>query len=192
MLRKLLMVSFVLSFSAVATAAEVRVDVDRQKDFSKYRTVSVEIGRLVRADGVADENNTLAEDRLRRAVTNELLERGIESTDARSQLIVRVSGRDIERNEIVSTGWGGYPRYWRGRWGYWGRPYGYWGGIYDRDVWTRRYLEGALTIDVIERETGALVYRAQVAEEVGKDRDKQVVQVIDKAFKKFPVKPIAN
>jgi Domain of unknown function (DUF4136) len=191
MLRKLLFTSFLLSFSAVATAADVRVDLDRQKDFSKYRTVSVEVGRIVRADGVTDENNTLAQDRLRRAITNELLARGIETTDGPSQLIVRVSGRDVERNENISTGWGGYPRYWRGRFGYW-RPYGYWGGIYDRDVWTRRYLEGALTIDVIERETGALVYRARVTDEVGKDQDKYVVKAIDKAFKKFPVKAIAN
>jgi hypothetical protein len=45
---------------------------------------------------------------------------------------------------------------------------------------------------VIERETGALVYRARVTDEVGKDQDKYVVKAIDKAFKKFPVKAIAN
>ena len=53
---------------------------------------------------------------------------------------------------------------------------------------TRRYVEGALTVDVIERDTGALVYRARVTDEVGKDLDKDTAKSIDKAFKKFPVK----
>jgi hypothetical protein len=191
MLRALLTTSFLVAFSAVATAADVRVDVDRQKDFTKYRTISVEIGPLVRADGVVDEENTLAENRLRRAITNEFLARGIESTDTGSHLIVRVTGRDTERSEIVRTGWGGAPAYWHWRRGHWRRPYGYWGGFYD-DIWTRRYLEGSLTIDVIERGSGALVYRAEVTEEVGKDRDKYVAKAVDRAFKKYPVKEPSN
>jgi hypothetical protein len=47
-----------------------------------------------------------------------------------------------------------------------------------------------LTVDVIERQTGALIYRAHVTNEVGKDLDKQVAKSIDKAFKKFPVKEL--
>jgi hypothetical protein len=43
------------------------VDFDRQQDFSRYRTFKVEVGPLVRADGVTDEQNTLAKDRIRRA-----------------------------------------------------------------------------------------------------------------------------
>jgi Domain of unknown function (DUF4136) len=190
MLRKLLITSLLVLFSAVGAAAQVRVDFDRHRDFSKYRTISVEVGPLVRADGVADEHNTLAEDRLRQAVTNEFLARGIESTDAGSQLIVRVSARDIERDEIVSAGWGPYSPYWSWRWGYWRRPYYYgrWGAFYDGPVLTRRYVEELLTIDVVDGDTGALVYRAQVSGEVGKDRDKDVTKAVDKAFKKFPVK----
>ena len=53
---------------------------------------------------------------------------------------------------------------------------------------TRRYTEGALTVDVIEQQTGALVYRARVTDEIGKDLDKQTTRSVDKAFKKFPVK----
>jgi len=191
MLRTLLVSSFLLAFSGTALAADVRVDFDRHKDFSRYRTFSVEVGPLVRADGVVDEQNTLAENRLRQAVTNELLARGIESTDDRSQLVVRVSNRDTKRTQIVSTGWSGYPG-WHGRRGYWRRPYGYWGGSYYDNVWTRPYLEGSLTVDVIERATGSLVYRAQVTEEVGNDLDKQVTKAVDRAFKKFPIKELSD
>jgi hypothetical protein len=47
-----------------------------------------------------------------------------------------------------------------------------------------------LTVDVFDRQTNALVYRAHVTDEIGKDLDKQVTRSIDKAFKKFPVKEI--
>jgi Domain of unknown function (DUF4136) len=189
MLRKLILTLLLVALPAVAMA-EVRVDYDRHKDFSQYRTFNVEIGRLVRPDGSIDEHNTLAENRLRDAVTNELRARGLEPTDTSANLVVRVSERDSDRVSIVSTGW---PySYWNRRWGYWNRfyRYGYWDRPYYGDVLTRRYVEGALTVDVIERDTGALVYRARVTDELGKNLDKEVAKAVDKAFKKFPVKEL--
>jgi Domain of unknown function (DUF4136) len=189
MLARILVSSLLLASPAVALASDVRVDFDRHKDFSKYRTYTVEIGPLVRIDGVVDEQNTLAESRLRQAVARELQARGLEPDETSANLVVRVSGRDTERTEIINTGWPTYRGYWGSRWG-WGRRYGYWGNPYYGDVWTRRYVEGALTVDVIERNTGALVYRARVTDEVGKDLDKQVMKVMDRAFNKFPVKEL--
>ena len=176
---------------AAASAAQVRVDYDRHKDFGNYRTFAVEVGPLVRPDGAVDERNTLAEDRLREAVTREFTARGLEPSDTAADLVVRVSSRDHMRTDIVSTGWNRYPWVgWRGyrRWGYWGA----YPGPYYGDVMTRRYLEGALTVDIVERSTGALVYRAQVTDEVGKDLDKSVSKAMDKAFKKYPVKELSN
>lgn len=49
-----------------------------------------------------------------------------------------------------------------------------------------------MVIDVIERGTDQLVYRAQVVNELGTDLDKHVTKTIDKAFKKFPVKEISS
>jgi Domain of unknown function (DUF4136) len=172
--------------------AEVRVDYDRNKDFSQYRTFDIEIGTLIRPDGSVDERNTLAENRIRGAVTSELVSRGLEPADEQAGLIVRVSGRDTERVSLIGSAWPTYSGYyWRRRWGYW-RPYryGYWGEPYYGDVRTHRYIEGALTVDVVERDTGALIYRAVVTDELGKDLDKQVAKSVDKAFKKFPVKEL--
>jgi hypothetical protein len=190
---KIVLTSFLVALPAVALA-DVRVDMDRNKDFSKYKTFTVELGTLVRPGGTIDEHNTLAENRIREAVTHELVARGLEPTDSSTaNLVVRVSGRDTDRVSIVSTGWP-YGGFGYRRWNYWGRPYwrGYWGGpYYYGDVITRRYVEGALTVDVIEQQTGALVYRARVTDEVGKDLDKQTTRAIDKAFKKFPLKKTA-
>jgi hypothetical protein len=196
MLRSLLVMS--LFMLPTAAAAQVRVDFDRHQDFSQYRTFDVAVGPLVRADGTADEQNTLAEDRLRRAIATELGARGLESTTVGADLEVRVSGRDTARTEIVRSGFNDFPIYSyrpvrlrNGRIAY-VRTYNYWHRPFYDDVWTRRYLEGALTIDVVDRETGRLVYRAQVSDEIGGDLDKHVAKSVDKAFKKFPVKELGN
>lgn len=179
-----------------AAAAQVRVDFDRDQDFSRYRTFDVEVGRLVRADGTTDEQNTLAEDRLRSAITRELTARGLEATSTGADLVVRVSGRDAERSEVVSSGFNSFPSYsYRpvrlrdGRIVY-VRSYSYWNRPFYDDVRTRRYLEGQLTVDVIERDTGRLLYRADVSNEIGGNLDKYVTKSVDRAFKKFPVKEL--
>jgi hypothetical protein len=196
MLRSLVVIS--LLALPMGAAAQVRVDVDRHADFGQYRTFDIAVGPLVRADGTTDEHNTLAEDRLRRAIASELAARGLESTSAGADLLVRVSSRDTERTQVVSSGFPYYPTYsyrpFRLRNGRivhlrtydsWSRPF------YD-DVWTRRYLEGALTLDILERDTGRLVFRAQVNREVGSDLEKYVAKSVDRAFKEFPMKERRN
>jgi hypothetical protein len=164
--------------------AETRVDVDRHKDFSRYKTFTLQVDPPIRADGVVDEGNTLAENRLRQAVTREFQARGLEATDVGADLTVRVSSRETERTVVMSSGWPGYPWGRFRRWGYW--------GWYDGNVWTRRYLEGSVAIDVVDRDTGDLVYRARVTDEIGNNLEKQVIKTVDKAFKKYPVKEIAS
>ena len=151
---RILLTAFSLIALPVAAAAQVRVDYDRHQTFSHYRTFDIDVGPLVRPDGSTDEQNTLAEDRLRRAIATELVSRGFESTTVGADLLVRVSSRDSERTAIMSSGFNTFPTYWyrpvRYRRGghiytyytYWGRPF------YDH-IWTRRYLEGALTVNVI-------------------------------------------
>ena len=188
MLRRALVTLFVLALPVVVTA-QTRVDVDRHKDFSRYKTFTLEVDPPIRADGVVDEYNTLAESRLRQAVTREFQARGLEATDVGADLTVRVSSRETERTVVVDSGWNTYPWGWGRRRGYWNR-HGYW-GPYAHDVWTRRYLEGSVTIDVIEHDTSELVYRAQVIDEIGSNLDKHVIKTVHKAFKKFPLKEIA-
>jgi hypothetical protein len=195
------MLRFLVALTLLAlpagAAAQVRVDFDHQQDFSQYRTFTVEVGPLVRADGVTDEQNTLAEGRLRRAVESELTARGLEPTSSGADLIVRVSGRDAERAEIVNSGFN-YPSYWyrpvrlrNGRIVYF-RTYNYWSHPFYNDVWTRRYLEGSLTMDVVERDTGRLLYRARVNDEIGDNLEKYVAKSVDRGFKKFPLKERGN
>ena len=60
-------------------------------------------------------------------------------------------------------------------------------------MWTYRYVEGTTTIDVIERATGDLVYRAEVTGKVDDDEedlDDDAMKTAHKAFKKFPARGI--
>jgi len=170
----------------VIVMAETRVDMDRSKDFRQYKTFSVEVSPPIR-NGEVDEGNTIAVNRLRQAVTSALRARGLTPTEGEADLVLRVASRETERTEVVSS-WPADPYGWYGPWGYgyggyWGA--GHWGG----EVWTYRYLEGTTVIDVIERVTGDLVYRAEVTAEVDDDEedlDYDAIKIARKAFKKFP------
>jgi hypothetical protein len=180
----------------ISAVAETRVDLDRSKDFRQYRTFTVEVSPPIR-NGEVDERNTIAVNRLRDAVTSAFRARGLTPTDDDADLVLRVASRETERTELVSS-WPADPYGWYGPWGgrygawgyghvgYWGAPYwGGWGG----DVWTYQYLEGTTAIDVIERTTGDLVYRAEVTAKVDDDEedlDYDAVKVARKAFKKYP------
>jgi hypothetical protein len=189
LLRNVLVSVWLLAFPAVGMA-ETRVDIDRTKDFSRYTTFSVEVSPPVR-NGEVDEHNTIAVNRQHRAMTSALRARGLTPADGEADLTVRVANREDERMELVSFG-SPYPYGWYGPWGYGyggylGAPY--WGG----DVWTYRFHEGTTTVDVIERATGDLVYRAEVTAEVDDDEDDldhDAVRIARKAFKKFPARGI--
>ena len=47
-------------------------------------------------------------------------------------------------------------------------------------------------MDVIERDSGRLLYRAEENDEVGDNLEKYVAKSVDRAFKKFPVKELGN
>ena len=188
---------WLLVFPAIVMA-ETRVDLDRHKDFSQYKTFTVEVSPPIR-NGEVDEGNTIGVNRLRQAVTSALQARGLTLTDGEADLTLRVASRETERTEVVSS-WPADPYGWYGPWGYGYAGYrggygGYWGGAgyWGGDVWTYRYLEGTTAIDVIERATGDLVYRAEVTAKVDDDEedlDYDAVKIARKAFKKFPARGI--
>jgi hypothetical protein len=183
MWRNLFIGAWCLTFAVVATA-ETRTDVNRSKNFSQYKTFAVQVSPPVDSSGSADVANTIAMDRLRHAVTRELQARGLEPTDVRPHLIVRVSSGETEETVLAGTGWG-YP------YGYGGYTYStfsnaaYWGGW--GGAWTYTYIEGTVRVDVIEASTGDLVYRGEYVDDVDKDLDKEANKAVRKAMKKFPV-----
>jgi hypothetical protein len=184
MIRRLFATFWLLALPATVMA-ETRVDINRNKDFSQYKTFTIEVSSPVR-NGEVDEGDTISENRVREAATRALVARGLTAAERGGDLIVRISSREVEREELVSSG-ALYPYGWYGPWGY---GYGsYWGG-YGGNVWTYRYIEGTTSFHVVEAATGDLVYRADVTDEVDDDEEdlyEDAMKVARKAFKKFPV-----
>jgi hypothetical protein len=174
-----------VAFPAVAMA-ETRVDINRQKNFSEYRTFTIEVSPLVR-NGEVDEGDTITDNRLREAAGVALSARGLTQVESGGDLTVRVRMREDERTELMGPGAAFYPYGWYGPWGY---GYGsYWASPWGGSVWAYRYLEGTTTFDVIETATGDRVYRAEVIDEVDDDEedlDRDARKVAHKAFRKFP------
>ena len=171
----------------VVAAAETRSDVNRSKNFFQYRTFTVVVNQPVDKDGKVDETNTIAMDRLRRAVTHELQARGLEPVDVGADLTVRVSSRETEQTVVTATSWGypfGYSGYWHTSPAFWNTGYLGWGG----DIYTHTYLDGTVKVDVIETDTGDLVYRGERVDDVDKDLDKEANKTVRKVFKDYPVK----
>jgi hypothetical protein len=167
-------------------AAETRTDIDRSKNFNQFKTFTVEVSKPV-SNGQVDEDNTITQERLRRAVEYQLRLHGLtQATTTPPDVVVRVTHRENERAELVGTG---YPYGWYGPWGY---GYGgYWGAPYWGDVWTYYYIEGTTRVDVIESATGDLVYRGEVQKKVDdddEDLNRDAMKIAKKAFKKFPVR----
>ena len=171
----------ILAFAAVATA-DTRVEIAPGKPFSSYKTFSVEVNAPIDIYGQVDEDNTIAENRLRQAVMREFQARGLEPVESGGDLTIKVSSRMSEQTVLVGGygyPYGYYPGYWRA--GYWGYGYGYGG------AWPYTYIQGDWRFDVIENNSGDLVYRGEYMDDVGKNLVRETNKAAYKAFKKYPV-----
>ena len=175
-------VAFAVALSAgCATAVSVSTDFDHAADFSRYHTFSF-VGGHLSLDGVADEGNTLAKDRIRNAVVAALGERGLAESSDHPDLAVGYWAGARSRTEIE-----GMPPYapemgpyWYGGW--WGPGYTQW--------WTRTYDEGTLIIDLVDPASHRLVWRAYTRTEIKQPvDDKRVREIVERAFKDFPPHP---
>ena len=145
MFRSVLTGVWLLAFTAAATA-DTRHEIAFGKPFNSYKTFTVEVNAPIDIYGQVDEDNTIAENRLREAVTREFQARGLEPVESGGDLTIKVSSRMSEQTVLVGNGYGyGYPGYWRA--GYWGYGYGY------GSVWPYTYIQGDWRFDVMENST---------------------------------------
>jgi hypothetical protein len=197
MLRWVVTSACLVVFPAIALA-QSRADLDQARDFSAYRTVAIEVTPPVGIDGKPDEGNTIRMNELRRAAEHELIIRGlVMATTGRPDLVARVTSREVERQEISSTGyapWG---------WG-WGYGYGYhfstmtyaypwvgWGPA-GWDLRTYRYIEGTVMVDVLDGASGDLIYRAAESDVFDGDLADEVNEAMHDAFKDFPIRELED
>ncbi|MGN8072031.1 DUF4136 domain-containing protein [Mucilaginibacter sp. 22184] len=172
-------------------------------DLSSYRTFAwVAPETSNKAGGVVKKE--IADERVKDATIFALQNKGLKLQENNPDLLVSystITGRGVKTEFYPAYyggfGWGGWGGWgWRSRgfygyyggWGGWGYPYGY-GGTYARVP----YKEGTLIIDLIDRNTGRIVWRGFG---VGELRNPQrtldeLPKVVDGVLKQLQVNQIS-
>lgn len=177
-LRKSLIIA-VAVMAVGCSSLSLQYDYDQYADFSSYRTFA---WTKAPVKATADANtpkevNTLLDQRIRRAVNVNLMEKGMQlNTDNPDMLIAYHTG---VQDKVDVTDWGySYPAY---------GP-GWYGG---RDVSVYNYEEGTLIIDLIDAKTHQLVWRGTATDVLEENPsperiEKKINSVVEQMLAKYP------
>lgn len=162
-------IAFGMLMTLVAFAQKIEIESDAAADFSRYKTFVIVNGRLNSTN--PSLNSELVRKRLDADIQKYLGERGLEFVvSGPADLNVRYTLGAARRAELEA-----YPAGWRG----WGTR------------WVRvPYTEGTLVIDLRDRSTRSLVWRA-IAREDKSDASKieaKLDDMVKKSFSKYPPK----
>lgn len=152
-----------LMFTAVAMAATVKYDYDRDIDFSKWANAAWA--------GPQAADASMIEKRLEKAIENGFRDRGYAFVTDRAQaefLVAYEAGAWQDRS-LNGTG----------------------GPLIGRSMYVRRENRGALVVRVYERATGELAWHGVVADALAGDpdqADKRTAKAVAALLKKFPAR----
>jgi hypothetical protein len=140
-----------VGLAGCATGPDIRVDGDPSVNIPGYRTFGF-------FDTLATDKagySTILSTRLKDATRRELERAGYTYSDQNPELLVNFNVNVVDKTEVYSTpsvgvGYGYY--------GYRSGMYGAWSG-YPRDIETRNYRQGTLSIDVVDAAKKALVWQ---------------------------------
>ena len=158
-----------LLFAAAAWAQKIEIESDSAIHFSRYQTFAVRDGRLNSRN--PSLNSELVRKRLEADIAKYLTAKGLTLVPAElADLNVRYTLGAARKAEVEA-----YPAGWRG-----------WGTRYVRVPYT----EGTLVIDLRDRATRSLVWRA-IAREEKRDAvkvEEKLDDMVKKSFEKYPPK----
>lgn len=174
-----------LVLSACASTPNVAVDYDQEYRFPKFKTYAFN----PKEDGDA---STLYEQRLERAIENEMLSRAVQKVDP-DEADILISYLVVGKEKIdIQTYYSAFPYHH----GFFYRPhfyhgYGYGYGHGYPDIRVREYTEGTLVIDVINRAEDKVIWHAVTKErlrstETPEERDAFVIERVRLMLEQFP------
>ena len=165
---KIILLALVLALSGL-NACTTAVNVEKRADvnFNNYRTFDFAETKVKNSGDQNLPGGPIAQDRIKQAITNELVKRGLSQTTGKPDLFVSThSYVDQAERTVYNTYAGpgyGYP-YMVGYGGaYLPINYGYWytPSYYQRPH-TVQYTQGTVIIDFIDRRTNNLVWRGSM------------------------------
>jgi hypothetical protein len=156
-----------------ASAQDVKVDFDKDANFSVIKTFTTKIG--------TSWNNPLSEKRVLAEIEQSLQEKGWTKAEGQADALVVLHGATEKQkslNTFYSGGYGGYG--WRGM----GM-----GGMGTATTTESEYLVGTLVVDIFDAKSKQLLFRGTAQDEISDKPEKNVKKLAkasDKMFKDFP------
>jgi hypothetical protein len=167
---------------AGCSSYDIKYDYDVDSNFSAFKTygwIPREISNASGSARTAMQSNTLLDDRIRKAVDNQMTAKGFTlATENPDVMLVYHVGA---QNKVDVTDWG---------YTYAGS---YWGGGLGRSVDVYEYTEGTLIVDMVNASTKQLAWRGSATGVVDpssspEQREARVNDVVARIFENYPPK----
>lgn len=182
MLRRLIALTLLATLAACATGPDVRVDYDRNADFSRYRTFGWASPLGTDRSGYT----TLTTDRMKAAVEREMTARGYAYAPNAPDLLVNFQGRLQDRIQVSPGPAFAAPISYYGYRGYPAWP----GYAFGSGPFVDQYTEGTINVDLVDRRRDAMVWEGvAVAPVTDRDRtypQERIDSSIAAIFAKYP------
>ncbi|MBX7124100.1 MAG: DUF4136 domain-containing protein [Cyclobacteriaceae bacterium] len=163
---------FLLLFALITSfhihAQDIKVEFDKNRDFSKYHTY-----RFGGSEIITPSDQKLVEDKvmkkwIQQAVEAELASKGLRQSDTADLVVTYVAG-SFQQNEVQALG-----------------PLGLQPGSDPNRVWSREFQRGNLVIDLNESNGNLMVWRVNANYNFAPDRGESLIeQIVERGFKKF-------
>ncbi|HCW07802.1 MAG TPA: hypothetical protein DGG95_10615 [Cytophagales bacterium] len=155
-----------LLFSEILTAQEIKVEYDKKRDFSTYKTFSFGEGQVVLPPDQKQLSSSVIDKWIKNGVRRELESKGLQRVDSAADVKVSYVFLTTAREDLQRIG-----------------PLGQTPGS-TATTWSRDYIQTSLIIDLNTKKD--LIWRVNATVTVsGADGERVVDMVVEKGFKKF-------
>lgn len=169
---KFLTIIFFLLIGMSLHAQEIKVEYDKNRDFTKYQTFAFGESEITtpKDERVIDEK--MLNSWVKNSITKELEEKGLRKSDSTGDLIVSYIVGAVELSETGDLG-----------------PFGGTPGIESNRHYTNSFRQGNLVIDLNDK-SDFLIWRVNAqAVNMSPQAERYINEVVAKGFRKFSIKP---
>lgn len=154
--------------SSIGFGQELKVEFDKNRDFSQYKTFRFGEGEIITPKDQQQSNEKDIEKWIRNAIRRELEMRALTLVDSSSDLVVSYVAGSLARSATGDVG-----------------PMGLTPGSNDR-TYIRDYRQGSLIIDLNDR-SKLLVWRINATSDMSATGGERMIgQIVEKGFRKYP------
>ncbi len=171
-MKKFISILFILISTTIIWAQEIKVEYDKDRDFSKYKTFSFGEGEIITPKDQKLVSDATVHKWIKTAIGRELEMKGLQQVDSAADLVVSYAAGTLARSDAGNVG-----------------PLGMTPGSTDR-TYIRDYQQGSLVIDLNDKSNMLVLRINSTTNMIGDDGERMVDQIVEKGFRKFgrPVK----